>query len=78
MTSTTTYAWQSEPVDLAPMAPAVYIGRQEGIGRIPAMDLFNLTEDIPGHPKDSTVSEMTLSRVGFRLPSRETRSTVAA
>lgn len=70
MTTATTYDWQSQPIDLSPVAPAVFIGRQEGVGRIPAFDLFDLTEDIPGHPSGSTVSAMTLERAGFRLPAR--------
>lgn len=53
---------------LRPLAPAVFAGRQEGIGRIPDFDLYNLTAAIPGHPEGSTVSAETLERAGYRLP----------
>jgi hypothetical protein len=52
-----------------PIAPAVYIGRQEGVGSVPAFDLWNLTADIEGHNEGSTVSSQTLIAAGFRLPS---------
>ena len=51
-----------------PLAPAVYVGRQEGIGSIPAFDLWNLTADIPGHNEGSTVASKTLIEAGYRLP----------
>lgn len=51
-----------------PLAPAVYIGTQPGFQTIPDMDLFNLTKDIPGHPKNSTVSRTTLEKAGFYVP----------
>jgi hypothetical protein len=51
-----------------PLAPAVFIGRQE-IGDGESIELFNLTTDIAGHPVDSTVSRQTLERAGFFVPS---------
>jgi len=30
--------------------------------------LFNLLEPIPGHPKGSTVSEITLKQLGIEMP----------
>lgn len=54
-----------------PLAPAIYTGRQQmdtPKGRVPAFDMWNLTEDIPGHPVGSTVSSGTLLRAGYRLP----------
>lgn len=54
---------------LTQAAPAVYCGRQAGYLHLPAFDLYTLTADIEGHPKGSTVSEHTLRRLGFTLPS---------
>lgn len=47
-------------------APAVHIGDQEFEGQ--KFPFFNLTEDIPGHPKNSTVSTNTLIAEGFGPP----------
>ncbi len=49
-------------------APAVYQGFQEGTGKIPGFELYNLTEDIEGHPAGSTVSRQTLEQAGFTVP----------
>ena len=47
----------------------VYRGRQEGIGKIPAMELYNLTETIsPTLVKGSTVTEASLAKEGFSIP----------
>ncbi len=40
---------------------AHYIGMQEGCDQLPAIELWNLDEDIPNHPKGSTVSLATIS-----------------
>ena len=40
---------------------AHYIGMQEGCDQLPAIELWNLDEDIPGHPCGSTVSLATLN-----------------
>ena len=53
------------PTDLA---PAVYAGRQQGIGSIPDFDLYTLTAPVSGHPEGSTVSAQTLLAAGYRLP----------
>lgn len=53
---------------LRPLAPAVFIGRQELLDG-DSIELFNLTADIDGHPIDSTVSRQTLERAGFSVPS---------
>lgn len=45
--------------------PAKYVGTQEGYGRTPSLLLYNILVDIPGHPKDSTVSLQTLNREGY-------------
>lgn len=49
-------------------APATHIGDQEQAGGKPTIPLFNLDEDIPGHPKGSTVSGETLTKAGYDLP----------
>ena len=49
-------------------APAIFIGEQEGFRLRPAFALFNLTADIPGHPEGSTVSDVTLTELGYALP----------
>lgn len=46
---------------------AVYIGIQDHPSRA-AIRLFNLLQDIPGHPVDSTVSAQTLRANGVRVP----------
>lgn len=53
-------------------APATFRGVQEtGLDNFPAFELYDLTEDIPGHPKGSTVSRQTLERAGYHVPARE-------
>ena len=58
-----------EPSDNAIRLPkkiASYIGDQETVkGKIP---LYNLTEDIEGHPKGSTVTAETLKKAGYEAP----------
>lgn len=51
-----------------PLAPATYLGLQEGFGPVPAIHLWNLTSDIPGYRAGSTVSSATLIVAGYRLP----------
>lgn len=56
-------------------APVRYLGLQRGIpGKVPDQALFNLTEDIPGHPKGSTVSRETLEKAGYEVPEAENPS----
>lgn len=50
-----------------PVAPAVLLGWQED-GQGDEIALYNLTEDIEGHPAGSTVSARTLEAAGYRLP----------
>ena len=47
--------------------PATYIGKQEWPAecRYPSLLLYNLLEEIPGHPVGSTVSLQTLNREGY-------------
>lgn len=56
-----------------PLAPATFHAIQEGIPEagIKDIELYNLTQDIPGHPKDSTVSRETLEKAGYRIPAEE-------
>lgn len=54
-------------------APAVFIGWQSGNGVLPDFALFNLTRDVAGHPKDSTVSAATLVRLGFAVDEQFTK-----
>lgn len=52
-------------------APATFVGIQEGIpGKIADIELYNLTQDIPGHPTGSTVSRQTLEKAGFAVPEK--------
>ena len=55
--------------DCLPIAPAVFIGTQT-LGAV-SFDLYNLTQDIPGHPVNSTVSGETLTKAGYRLPEKK-------
>ena len=52
---------------------ATYIGKQEWpVGcRHPSLLLYNLLEEIPGHPVGSTVSLQTLQRAGYQPVSQE-------
>lgn len=43
---------------MIPRTLAVYIGTQHGLGE--SFKLYNLLVGIPGHPKDSTVTEATV------------------
>lgn len=52
----------------ATLAPAVFVGVQEGFEQIPSIELYNLTTDIAGHSNGSTVSRDTIERAGFYLP----------
>jgi hypothetical protein len=46
-----------------------FVGIQEiGIEDYPSFAIYNLTQDIAGHPKNSTVSKSTLIDYGFVLP----------
>lgn len=51
-------------------APATFFGRQEGYGKTPGFDMYNLTKDVAGHPAGSTVGAKTLLDLGYRLPRR--------
>lgn len=50
-------------------APATYIGDQED-GKGGKFGLYNLTDDIPGHPIGSTVSDQTLKEAGYEIPQK--------
>jgi hypothetical protein len=53
------------------LAPAVFAFRQPAYGSLTGFDCYNLTADVPGHPKNSTVSEHTLRKLGYYVPARE-------
>ena len=52
-------------------APVKYLGYQQGFGTVKAAYLYNLTEDIPGHPVGSTLCEETLMALGYEIPRNE-------
>lgn len=55
-------------------APAVFAFQTEevtvGTRHFPSMDCYNLTADVPGHPKGSTVTRRTLEALGYYVPAR--------
>ncbi len=70
-------AMQLDSLVSLPLAPAYFIGTQEGLpatatrAAIPSFDLYNLTAPLGKvHPVGSTVSAQTLIAHGFRLPSK--------
>lgn len=52
---------------MSTLAPATFLGLQPRVSG-PPVALYNLTEDIPGHPKGSTVAAETLRKAGFDVP----------
>lgn len=54
----------------AMIAPAVYVGTQRVDGK-DAFTLWTLTADIPGHPAGSTVSDVTLRKLGYEVPNHD-------
>lgn len=57
-----------DPITGKPLAPAIFVGIQENLPGKPPFEIYNLTEDIPGHPAGSTVVRQTLEAEGFVLP----------
>lgn len=58
-----------EPTPEAPKpAPVVWRGWQGGAKGRPPLQLWDLTHDIPDHPKGSTLSRQTLERAGYEVP----------
>lgn len=51
------------------LAPATYCGRM-GDDECGYLELWDLTADVDGHPKGSTVGENTLRRLGYAIPCR--------
>lgn len=47
---------------------ATFCGIQPGFRHLPAIELWNLVDDIPGHPAGSTVSRRTIEAVGILTP----------
>ena len=60
--------------DPRPLAPAVFLGVQEGYGNCPSFESYNLTAPIEGHPLHSTVSRETLEKAGYQVPARKVGS----
>lgn len=60
-------AW-GDPTTQLRRAPATFLGVQKAYKQSPELELFNLTEDIPGHPAGSTVVRQTLEQAGFEVP----------
>jgi hypothetical protein len=54
--------------DPRPLAPAVYLGLQDGFGVSPDFEIYNLTAPLGDHPEHSTVSRETLEAAGYRVP----------
>ena len=46
----------------------IYKGIQPGFDELPALALYDLTEELVGHPALSTVTRPTLEEYGFVLP----------
>lgn len=53
-----------------PVAPAYFVGIQDGFGFMPAFELYTLTGPLGGHPEGSTVSRETIEKHGYSVPSR--------
>lgn len=47
------------------MIRATYCGFQEGYKHLPGFHLYNLVDEIPGHPACSTVTQATIERYGI-------------
>ena len=48
----------------------VFRGIQEtGFEDVPGFPLYDITEDLPGHPAQSTLSRETLEEFGYSFPS---------
>ncbi len=60
---------KTAPTSQCPPAPAVFLGYlADNRSRLrKPLELWNLTEDISGHPKGSTVSRRTLEMAGFAV-----------
>lgn len=56
-------------VSQRPPAPAIFLGylADHKFGSWQRLELWNLTEDIPGHPQGSTVSRRTLEKAGYAV-----------
>lgn len=58
--------------DRRPVAPAVFLGIQEGFGVVPDIELWNLTADAAGLGKAGfTLSRNSIIAAGYRLPATQ-------
>jgi hypothetical protein len=63
---------------LRPVAPATFLGLQEGyVGDLPVA-LFKLEAAVGDHPVGSTVTHSTLERHGFEVPAWVLQARAAA
>ena len=53
-----------------PLAPVVFLAARafSDMPYDPDMELWNLTADVPGHPRRSTVTRRTLEGLGYYVP----------
>lgn len=61
-------AQASVPLPPPAAAPVKFLGMQERAGGKPPLELWNLTTDLPGHPKGSTLTRATLEKLGLAVP----------
>lgn len=50
------------------LAPARFIGLQDGFGLMPSFELYHLEAPVGVHPEGSSVSRETLERHGYFVP----------
>lgn len=60
----------------AKLAPVTFLGIQEAPAPMKPMELYNLTEAIPGHPKGSTMGRAQLEKMGYVIPEAEANKAV--
>ena len=53
-----------------PPAPAIFLGLQENLPGLPAIELWNLFLPVGHHPAGSTVSRQTLESLGYFVPTQ--------
>jgi len=60
------------------IAPVEFVGVQEGADGKPLFTIYRTTEDIPGHPKGSSVTDKTLAQAGYDVAALPTEPPVVA
>ena len=56
------------PAQARRLAPAKFIGIQDGFGLTPSIELYNLTARVGIHPVGSSVARCTLESHGYYVP----------